>query len=396
MERLKHALKCVSSTYAFSLKILLMKLETRAIHAGLHEGEATKSIAPPLHLTTIFQHPETGFSPENFGYSRYDNPNRRQLETLLTDLEGGAASLAFGSGMAAIAAVVQSLKPGDSILAPIDIYNGTRRLFNEILAHWSVDIEYIDMTDATAFEQGLKNKPTLVWIETPSNPRLLITDLDAFISKSKQVGAKVVVDNTWMTPILQQPLKFGADVVMHSTTKYMGGHSDVLGGALIFREKDTWFDQVKVIQQIGGAVPSPFDCWLLYRSIRTLPYRMRGHCENARKVANYLARHPRVERVYYPGLPSDPGHTIALKQMKDFGGMLSFQVKGANAQETLAVVAKAKLISRATSLGAIESLWEHRKTSESPTSPTPDNLIRMSVGLEHPDDIIVDVEQALS
>jgi cystathionine gamma-synthase len=250
------------------------------------------------------------------------------------------------------------------------------------------------MTDLQHVAEKLRPSTRLVWVETPSNPLLKITDMAGVVELAHAKGALVAVDNTWASPIGQRPLEFGADLVMHSTTKYLGGHSDILGGAVISRRYDDFFQRLSTVQKVGGAVPAPFDCWLLLRSIRTLPYRMRAHAENAGVVARFLAGHPAIEAVHYPGLPQHPGHAVAARQMRSFGGMLSIQVRGGMA-EALAVAAKVKLFTRATSLGGVESLIEHRASIEGPHGNTPANLLRISVGLEHPDDLVADLAQAL-
>jgi cystathionine gamma-synthase len=260
---------------------------------------------------------------------------------------------------------------------------------------WGLKHTFVDMTEPAAVERALKQQPTaLVWLETPSNPLIRVTDIEAVSKLAKQAGARVAVDNTWCTPMLQRPLAVGADYVVHSTTKYLSGHSDLVGGAVIAREDDEFSNRVRLYQKQGGAIPSPFDCWLLMRGIRTLPYRMRAHCENAGAVAAFLSTHPAIERVHYPGLSDHAGHAIARRQMSLFGGMLSFQVRGARA-EALRLTGRVKLFTRATSLGGPESLIEHRASIEGPHTRAPENLLRVSVGLEHPDDLIDDLRQAL-
>ena len=310
-------------------------------------------------------------------------------------LEGGDEAAAFGSGMAATSAVLQAMSPGDHIVVCDDTYFGTRNALKLVYARWGLQIDFVDATDATNIERAIKPNTKMVWIETPSNPSLKITDIARASEIAHNAGALLACDNTWASPMLQQPFAHGADVVMHSTTKYIGGHSDVLGGAIIARNQSEFMQRVRAYQSLGGAVPAPFDCWLLLRSIPTLPYRMRAHCENAAQVAAFLHHHAKVERVYFPGLASHPNHDVAARQMPNgFGGMLSFQVKGGMA-EALAVTAKVKVFTRATSLGGVESLIEHRASIEGPDSPTPANLLRVSVGLEHADDLIADLEQAL-
>jgi cystathionine gamma-synthase len=369
-------------------------VETLAVHAGRQHDDPTGAVMPPIHLSTTFERSADGTYPTQYVYTRSENPNRIALEECLAALEGGAAAAAFASGMAAIAATLQTLKPGDHVLLPDDLYHGTRRYVQEILGPWGLAHDFIDMTDLATVARMLRPATRLVWVETPSNPLLKITDIAAVAELAHAHGARVAVDNTWASPIGQQPLALGADLVMHATTKYLGGHSDLLGGAIVAKENDEFFARLSTIQKIGGAVPSPFDCWLLLRSIRTLPYRVRAHAENAGAVARFLADHPAVAAVHYPGLPVHPGHAVAQRQMRLYGGMLSVQVKG-GMPEALAVAAKVKVFTRATSLGGVESLIEHRASVEGPYGNTPPNLLRVSVGLEHPDDLIADLAQAL-
>ncbi len=349
---------------------------------------------PPIHLSTTFERSADGSYPSGYTYSRTENPNRRALETALAALEGGAAAAAFSSGMAAANAAFQALGPAHVII-PDDIYFGVSRLVREIFAPWNLRYTAVDMTDPNNVAAALQPDTRLVWVETPSNPQLKIVDIAAVAGIAHAAGALCAVDNTWPTPILQRPLALGADLVLHATTKYLGGHSDILGGALVAARDDGYWQRIHAVQTIAGAVPSPFDCWLLMRSLRTLPLRMAAHCANARRVAEYLAGHPAVEAAHYPGLAGHPGHAVAASQMVDFGGMLSIQVRG-GAAEALAVAARVKLFTRATSLGGVESLIEHRASVEGPYSATPPNLLRISVGIEHPDDLIADLAQALA
>jgi cystathionine gamma-synthase len=371
-------------------------IETVAIHSGMHHSEKENaSVVPPIERSTIFEHRPEGMKEGDWKYTRASNPNRSQLEQLLADLEGGAACAAFASGVAAIAAVFQALHKGSHILLPKDLYHGTRVLMQDFAESWSLDFDVVDMTDLGAVKSAIKAETHMIWVETPSNPRLHISSVEELAKLAHENDALLAIDNTWPTPYNMQPLNLGADLVIHSTTKYLGGHSDILGGAVIAKNESGIFARVREIQIKQGAVPSPQDCWLLSRSIRSFPYRMRGHNENAAKVAAFLSNHSKVKTVFYPGLESHPGHEIAKKEMSGFGGMISFLVDG-NGADALKIVAKSKVISRATSLGGVESIWEHRKTSEGENSPTPDNLIRLSVGLEHPDDIIEDLQAALS
>jgi len=373
-----------------------MKIETRAVHAGRHIDPATGAVTAPIHLSTTYERGADGQYPRGFSYSREDNPNRHALEECLASLEGGKQALAFSSGLAVATAIVQGLEPGDHIVAPDDVYWGLRRVIGEVFGKWGLETSYVDMTNIDDFHAALRPNTRLVWVETPSNPLMKVTDLTAIAALTRMAGPHVVTvcDGTFGTPVLQQPLDCGIDMVCHSTTKYLSGHSDVIGGALITRHENYLFERARNAQRYGGSVPSPFDCWLTLRGIDTLPWRVRAQSANAMAVAQFLEQQPGVEKVHYPGLASHPGHKIAARQMSAFGGMLSFQVKGT--QETaMAVVAAAKLFIRATSLGGAHSLIEHRASIEGPSSRTPQNLIRLSIGLEHSDDLITDLAQAL-
>jgi cystathionine gamma-synthase len=291
--------------------------------------------------------------------------------------------------------VFQALAPGDHVIAPEDAYFGTADLLLDYCAGWGLETTLVDMTDPDAVERAVRPNTRLVWVETPSNPRMQVTDIAAIAATAHRSGAFVACDNTWATPVLQRPIELGADLVMHSTTKYLGGHSDILGGAVITREVGPGFDRIRQVQSSAGAVPSPFECWLVQRGIRTLPYRMRAHSANALALARFLAEHPGVEKVHYPGLDSDPGHLVSARQMTLPGGMLSFLVKDADRAGTIAMSNRLRLFTRATSLGGPESLIEHRASIEGPRTRAPENLLRVSVGLEHPDDLIDDLRQAL-
>lgn len=371
-----------------------MHIETTAIHAGQEIDPTTGAVIPPIYLTTTFERAPDGSFPHGYIYTRNGNPNRTMLETCLAALEGGAECAAFGSGLAAAMSVFQALRPGDHVIAPDDAYHGVTRLLREIMAPWGLEYTRVDMRDPQNVRLAVRPNTRLVWIETPSNPLLKIADIAAIAAIARASGARCVVDNTWATPIQQRPLELGADLVLHATTKYLGGHSDVLGGAVVFRLSDEFSERVRFLQANGGAVPSPFDCWLVLRGIQTLAYRVRAHAEHAMQVARFLAAHPRIERVHYPGLETHPGHAVAARQMRGFGGMLSIEVKGGE-PAAMAVAANVKIITRATSLGGIESLIEHRASVEGPESSTPPSLLRISVGLEHPDDLIADLAQAL-
>jgi cystathionine gamma-synthase len=371
-----------------------MKIETLAIHAGQDIDPTTGSVIPPIYLSTTFERAEDGSFPHGNIYTRAGNPNRTMLERCLTALEGGADSAAFGSGLAASMSILQALGPGDHVVAPDDAYHGVTRLLREIMQPWGLQFTQVDMRDPANVRAALRPNTRLVWVETPSNPQLKIADIAAIAEVARGHGALTVVDNTWATPIQQRPLDLGADLVLHATTKYLGGHSDVLGGAVVAREVGPIFERIRFIQGNGGAVPSPFDCWLLLRGIQTLAYRVRAHAENAGRIAQFLAEHPAIERVNYPGLESHAGHAVAARQMRGFGGMLSIEVRG-GAEAAMRLAARVQIFTRATSLGGIESLIEHRASVEGPESQTPQGLLRLSIGLEHPDDLIEDLRQAL-
>ncbi|MEZ5355564.1 MAG: aminotransferase class I/II-fold pyridoxal phosphate-dependent enzyme [Bryobacteraceae bacterium] len=372
-----------------------MKIETLAVHAGRHPDPATGAIASPIYLSSTYERDADGRYPRGFSYSRENNPNRRSLEQCLAALEGGKDSLAFSSGLAAVAAVIQGLEPGDHILASDDVYYGVRRVIHEVYGKWPIETSYADFSSIDSFRAALRPNTRLVWFETPSNPLLKIIDLGAIGEIARATKAITVCDSTFATPVLQRPLDHSIDMVMHSTTKYINGHSDSLGGALITRHDNYLFERARRNQRVGGAVPSPMECWLTLRGIETLPWRVRAQSAHALEVARYLAGHPKVERVYYPGLETHPGHALAARQMSAFGGMLSFQVRGGE-PEAMAAVARARLFLRATSLGGTHSLIEHRASVEGPSSTTPRNLIRTSIGLEHPADLIDDLTQALA
>ena len=371
-----------------------MNIETLAVHAGRQVDPATGAVTPPIHMSTTFERAPDGSFPTGFVYSRSGNPNRSALEECVASLEGGAAAAAFSSGMAAIASVFQTLAPGDHVIAPQDLYHGTAKLLNETFARWQLRTSYVDMTDPDNVRREVNGSTRLILIETPSNPLLKITDVAAVADIAHRHGITCVCDNTWATPVLQRCIDLGADLVVHSTTKYLGGHGDVTGGAVVAARDDALFGELRRIQQDGGAVPSPFDCWLILRGIRTLPYRIRAHAENAARIASFLDSHPNVAQVFYPGLEGHPGHDVARRQMGRFGGMLSFRVRG-GLDAAFRVAARTALFTRATSLGSYESLIEHRASIEGPDSLTPNDLLRVSVGLENADDLIADLRQAL-
>jgi cystathionine gamma-synthase len=371
-----------------------MRIETLAVHAGHEVDPASGAVTPPIFLSTTYAREADGSYRAGFVYSRYANPNRGALERCLAVLEGGVCAAAFSSGSAATMTLLQALGAGAHVVLPDDAYFGSIKLAREVFGPWGVEVSTIDMTDLDVVRQAMRPNTKLVWVETPSNPLLRIVDVAAIAKIAHDAGAVCAVDNTWGTPVLQRPLDLGADISMHSTTKYIAGHSDVLGGALIFRQDDDLCKRVLMIQGTGGAVPSPFECWLAMRGLRSMPLRVRAQSATAGALAEFLVAQPRVERVHYPGLTSHAGHAIAARQMSGFGGMLSVQV-GESAEESIAVASALKLFTQATSLGGTESLIEHRASVEGAATQSPHNLLRVSVGLEHIDDLKADFEQAL-
>ncbi len=373
-----------------------MELSTRIIHEDNVKDNSGAVIAP-IVLSTTFERAEDGISyPEGYIYSRYDNPNRRSLESKLAMMENGKACVSFSSGLAAATAVFQSLKTGDHIILPDDAYFSLYNILDKLFAGFGLTYSKVDMTDLNKLQSSIQPNTKLIWMETPSNPLIKVTDIAAVVAIAKKHHCFTVADNTWATPFYTQPLELGVDIVMHSTTKYFGGHSDILGGALIFKETNEQFEFILNVQKYGGAVPSPYDCWLLCRSLTTFSARMPIHSNNAMQLAKYLETHSKIERVLYPGLESHPQHIISKKQMKNgYGGMLSVLVKG-NREDALKLAASLQLFAHATSLGGVESLIEHRKSVEGDASATPDNLLRVSVGIEDAKDLIADFEQALT
>ncbi len=371
-----------------------MRLETLAIHAGGECDAATGAVTPPIHLATTFRHGPAGERVAGYEYQREGNPTNDQLRTAIAALESGATALTFASGMAAITAVLESLPTGARILIPDDCYTGLRALCAEYLPERGMRIEAVDMADLDAVRQCCSAGIDMIWAETPSNPRMKVSDIAALAGIAHQASGLLACDNTFASPVLQRPLELGADIVMHSTTKYFGGHSDVLGGALAFKRDDAFYQRVAHRLHITGATLAPFNAWLTLRGCRSLPTRMAMHCANARRMAEFLEAHNAVERVNYPGLPSHPGHEIAARQMSDFGGMMSVEIRGGKSA-ALAVAGRLKLFTNATSLGGCESLIEHRASIEGDNPTSPPNLLRVSVGLEHIDDLIEDFRQAL-
>jgi cystathionine gamma-synthase len=332
--------------------------------------------------------------PKGFLYVRETNPTQERLERALAALESGDGALAFASGIGAGAAYLQSLAEGSHVVFAEDIYYDFRTIANEFFPKWGLTASMVDLTDPDRLRRELRDETKLVWLETPSNPLLQIIDISAIAEIAHDAGAKVIVDGTFATPVLQQPLSLGADAVLHSTTKYFGGHSDVHGGAVVVASRDEHFERMFKVRKVLGAVASPFNSWLVLRGLRSLACRVERQAATALALAEALDKHPSVDQVHYPGLASHPGHDIALQQMRAFGGILSFEVKGGE-ERALEVASRLKLVTNATSLGGVETLLEHRRSSEGPTSTAPPSLLRLSVGLEHADDLRADLEQAL-
>lgn len=370
------------------------KLQTASIHSGRHVDPATGAVTTPLYTSTTFERDPDGAFSRHYFYSRIDNPNRNSLEACLADLEGGVEAVAFSTGMAASLAVFQALAPGDHVLLHRDLYFGVRELVTGVFARWGLKHSFVDMRDIEELRHACRPETKLFWLETPTNPLIEVVDIRPVAECARSLQVPLACENTFATPVLQRPLELGADLVVHALTKYISGHSDALGGAVIFAKKSDLATRIKDFQRVGGAVLSPFDCWLILRGVQTLVPRMRLHCENARRVAEFLSTHPAVSLVHYPGLASDPGHAIASRQMRDFGGMVSFEVRGAR-DEAFAFAARLKLIVRATSLGGTHSLIEHRASIEGAFTRSPESLLRLSVGLEGADDLIADLDQAL-
>jgi cystathionine gamma-synthase len=372
-----------------------VKLETLAIHAGRAPDPTTGAVREPIHLATTFERSADGSYPQGYSYTRAGNPNRAALEQAVAALEGGGDAVAFASGSAATLAAFTLAAQGGRVVCSADCYHGTAKQLREILPRWGGSAELVDTTDLDAVGRALAPGATLLWVETPSNPLLRVSDLAALADLAHAKGALLGCDNTFASPVLQQPLALGADLVMHSSTKYLGGHSDVLGGMLVLPTGSRLIEPLRDFQGTSGGVPAPFDCWLLLRSLATLPLRVRQQSANALEVARFLASDARVERVHYPGLEQHPGHALASRQMHGgFGAVVSMQVPG-GAAGALAVAGRVQLFTRATSLGGVESLIEHRASVEGPHTQTPQNLLRLSIGLEAAADLIEDLDAAL-
>jgi cystathionine gamma-synthase len=373
----------------------MTRLETVAVHAGGEPDPATGAVAPPIHLSTTFDHGPASEDPYGYHYVRDGNPTQARLEQALAALEGGEAALVWASGMAATAGLLQSLPAGSHVVFPDDMYYANRIVARDYFPRWGLESSAVDMADGDAVRAAITPRTRLLWAESPSNPLMKVVDLAGLAELAHAARAELVVDNTFATPLLQRPLEVGADVVLHSMTKYLGGHSDVQGGALVFKRGGEAVERLLELRTVLGPVASPFNSWLVLRGLRTLPVRVERQSANALAIASALAGHERLAAVHYPGLASHAGHAIARRQMRGFGGMLSLQVKGGRSA-ALAVAGRVRLFSNATSLGGVESLIEHRASSEGPESTTAPDLLRISVGLEHAQDLIDDMTQALA
>jgi cystathionine gamma-lyase/cystathionine beta-lyase len=379
-----------------------MKFGTKAIHAGQEPDPTTGAIMTPIFQTSTYWQESPG-NHKGYAYARGKNPTRKALEDCMAALENAEFGLAFSSGMGATDTIMKLLKPGDEVITGNDLYGGSYRMFTQIFAQYGIKFHFIDLNDAANISNYITENTKLIWIETPTNPTMRIVDISAAATIAKANNLLLVVDNTFASPYLQNPIDLGADIVMHSATKYLGGHSDVIMGALLTNRKDL-FDKLAFIQNSCGAVPGPMDCFLVLRGLKTLHLRMKAHCENGRKVAEYLKNHPKVEIVYWPGFTDHPNHEIAKKQMRDFGGMISFSTKGATLKSTFKLASSFNVFSLAESLGGVESLINHPATMTHASIPkaerdkagVTDTLLRLSVGVEDAEDILGDLEQALA
>jgi cystathionine beta-lyase/cystathionine gamma-synthase len=374
---------------------------TRFVHAGVTPDPSTGAIMTPIFQTSTYVQEAPGVN-KGYEYARSQNPTRKALEDALAEIEGGKYGLAFGSGVAATDAVIKLLSVGDEVICGNDMYGGTYRLFTKVFEKLGIKFQFVNTTEVSNIEKAINEKTKLIWVETPTNPLMNISDIAAISTIAKKHNLILVVDNTFASPALQNPLELGADIVMHSATKYLSGHSDVIQGALVMND-DSLKDQLYFIQKSSGAVPGPMDCFLVLRGIKTLGIRMKAHCENGEKVAKWLASNSKVSKVYWPGFDSHPGNAIAKKQMRGFGGMLSFELKNDSAEEVKRVLSSTKVFALAESLGGVESLINHPATMTHASIPREeriknglsDGLIRLSIGIEDPEDLIADLEQAI-
>ncbi|MCE2681760.1 MAG: cystathionine gamma-synthase [Flavobacteriia bacterium] len=378
-----------------------MKFATKAIHAGVHPDESTGAIMTPIYQTSTYVQDGVG-NHKGYEYSRTLNPTRHALEKNIAAIENGNFGACFGSGLAAIDCVIKMLNPGDEVISTNDLYGGSYRLFKTIFEKYGIKFHFVDMQNPVGVEAHVNEHTKLIWVETPTNPMMNIIDIEAMAAIAKKAGALLCVDNTFATPYLQNPLDLGADIVMHSVTKYLGGHSDVVMGALVCNDEELAKEMYR-IQNSTGAVTAPMDSFLVLRGIKTLHLRVQRHCENGEKLANFLVNHPKIEKVYWPGFPTHPNHDVARKQMRGFGGMISFTMKGNRLEDALEVVKKVEIFALAESLGGVESLIGHPATMTHASIPKEvrektgvvDSLIRLSVGVEDADDLIADLTKAL-
>ena len=374
-----------------------MRFETRAIHVGQDPDAEFGAVSVPIYQTSTYAQPAVG-KPKAYDYARGGNPTREALQEVLASLEGGTRALSFSSGLGATTTLLLTLRPGDHVVLGDDVYGGTYRLLARVMNGWGVEFDTVDLADEVSLRAAIRDRTRIVWLETPTNPLMKIVDIERVAAISREAGAVCVVDNTFATPYLQRPLGLGADVVVHSVTKYLGGHSDLIGGAIVTSD-DELIERLTFLQNAAGAVPGPMDCFLALRGVKTLAIRMEAHCTGAERIAEFLAGHPKVARVYYPGLPDHPGHDVAARQMRRFGGMLSFETRSRD--DAIAVAERTRIFFLAESLGGVESLIEvpgpmtHASVAGSPLE-VPESLVRVSVGIEHPDDLVADLEQALS
>ena len=372
------------------------RFETRAIHVGQEPDPEYGAVSVPIYQTSTYAQPAVA-KPKAYDYARGGNPTREALQRVLASLEGARRALSFSSGLGATTTLLLTLKPGDHVVLGDDVYGGTYRLLARVMKEWGLSFDTVDLADEARLRSSLRDETTIVWLETPTNPFLKVIDVERVAAVAHEAGARCVVDNTFATPYLQRPLELGADVVVHSVTKYLGGHSDLVGGAIATNEDDL-AERLAFLQNAVGAVPGPMDCFLALRGVKTLAVRMEAHCTGAERIAASLAAHPKVTKVHYPGLLTHPGHDVAARQMRRFGGMVSFEMS--SAQEAIRTVERTRIFFLAESLGGVESLIEvpapmtHASVAGSPLE-VPDTLIRLSVGIEHPDDLVADLEQAL-
>jgi cystathionine gamma-synthase len=370
-------------------------IQTIAVHAGQNENNTSKDIIQPIHLSTTFERKKDG-THSDYNYTRSSNPNRDVVENKIAAIEGATTAIAFSSGLAAVNALFENiLEPNSHVIIPDDCYHGTRHLLEKFFKRWHISFNEVDMTNTTNIENKINSSTKLIWMETPSNPQLKIADIEAIVALAKHTYCLTACDNTFATALLQKPLSMGVDFVMHSSTKFFSGHSDILGGVVVTNHTNELANNIRAYQQTAGAVPSPFDCWLLNRSLATFPLRFSMQCSNAFAIAHFLEAHPKIEKVFYPGLVSHTNHAIAKKQMTNgFGSILSILIKN-DKQDALNFASKLSIFKHATSLGGVESLVEHRRSAEGNHPISPDNLIRISIGIEYVEDLINDLKQAL-